>query len=61
MKVNPMFEPLENVDIYDYLKAIGVENPSRYFKYNTVENDYNYDNIREAIECFNKHRNNLHL
>ena len=53
-----MFEPLDNVDIYDYLKAIGVENPSRYFKYNTVEKDYNYDHIKEAIECFNKHKNN---
>lgn len=56
MKVNTLFKSDEFVGIDDYLKALGVSSPSKYFKYNTVEDDNNYDNLDVAIALFKKHR-----
>ena len=56
MKVNELFKSDEIVEIGDYLKAIGVPSPSKYFKYNTIEDDNNYDDIDVAVALFKKHR-----
>ena len=56
MKVNTLFKSDEFVGIDDYLKVLGVASPSKYFKYNTVEDDNNYDNLDVAIALFKKHR-----
>jgi hypothetical protein len=56
MKVNTLFKSDEFVGIDDYLKVLGISSPSKYFKYNTVEDDNNYDNLDVAIALFKKHR-----
>lgn len=56
MKINELFKSDEIVDINDYLKALGVKSPSKYFKYNTVEDDNNYENMDAAVALFKKHR-----
>lgn len=56
MNVNTLF-PTDNIDIYDYLLKMGVQDPQEYLKCRTIEDDFHYANMQAAIDLFNKYLN----
>lgn len=47
MKINPLYNPYDDITIESYLEKCGVDNPKEYLKggFNNIEPCKNYDNI----------------
>lgn len=57
MKLNNLFEDMDDFTISNYLKKIGIESDSKYLKFSTIEPDKNYSSkINEAINLLNKYK-----
>lgn len=48
--------PLARDTFSDYLRMLGVKNTESYLKFNTVEDDLNYDNIELAVETIKRYK-----
>ena len=55
MKINALFDNVEEIDINSILTKYGVEDIDEYLKGNTVEPTDNYDNIDEWCETLNRY------
>jgi single-stranded-DNA-specific exonuclease len=58
MKINRLFPnttDIENIEVVDYLKALGVENPIEFLRFDTFPKPLNYDKMNKAIELYRKH------
>lgn len=55
MKINPMFDNVNEIDIESILRKCGVVSPKLYLKANTIEDFSHYDNIDKAKELILKH------
>lgn len=55
MKINPMFDDVNEIDISSILTKYGVDDVESYLKGNSIEPTINYDNIDEWCEMLNKY------
>ena len=55
MKINPMFDDVNEIDIESILTKYGVDDVESYLKGNSIEPTTNYDNIDEWCETLNKY------
>lgn len=55
MKINPMFDDIQEINISSILTKCGVDGVESYIKGNSIEPTTNYDNIDEWCEILNKY------
>ena len=55
MKVKPLFEDVNDINIEELLSRYGVSNPMQYLKAQTIEDSSKYENIEQAKDLIMKY------